>query len=202
MKYVRLFLIILASSLVLGFAFLFVAGRSISSAFEGVSRHGESNELADVFKAELGATLARADAQSQVPRGTGAAGLIEYYKKNPQQLQRDKATYETWHSAATIATSSVEDGHHLKTWTKSTDISWVSESNKNDFWGHAFCVRSSGIEAVVVSPGPNAVSSLDCASINLPQKEIDQMSRGRLNFHPSGVVVLPYNRAHLAPTGN
>ncbi len=199
MKYVRILLIALTSFLVLAVAFVFVAGWSISRAFEGASHDADINRLGDVFKGRVGSTLASGDNHSQA-QSENNLGAIEYYKKNPQQLQKDKAYFETWHSAAAIAVSGLDTGHHLNEWTRSTDVTWVSESNKKDFWGHAFCIRSTESEAVVVSPGPSAVSSLDCTSINLPQKEIDQMSHGRLNFHPSGALVLFVQRSHLSPT--
>lgn len=120
---------------------------------------------------------------------------IPYYQKHPGELQRDKNYFETWRSALTIARSMPKHEQGVEKWTRSTGVPWVPPSNRTDAWGHAFCVTSSPERIVVVSPGPQALASLDCGTLNITDTSLAKMVPGRLNVQPSGALVLVVARA-------
>ncbi len=65
-------------------------------------------------------------------------------------------------------------------------------STGKDAWGHAFCIQSDQQETIVVSPGPQALSSLDCNTLKLKVSgnDLANMPQARLNPHISGVLIL------------
>lgn len=202
MKYLRIFFIVTGSLAVLGAAGWFLVGWTISGAFEpGLKEGGGLRQLADVLEASVGNTLARGDARLQPgqPRGEGA---LAYYQKNPEALRRDKKYFETWHSALAIADAARNGEQKLGQWESTTAASWITPSQRTDAWGHAFCVQSDQQETIVVSPGPQALSSLDCNSLKVTGKELTQMPQGRLNPHASGALILYVKRSRVGPTGN
>jgi hypothetical protein len=202
MKYIRIFLVVVASLAVLCIAGWLFVGWSINQAFQpAVKEGGGLRQLADVLEASVGSTLARGDAQLQPGRATGE-GTLAFYQKNPQALQRDKRYFETWHSALAIADAGRKSEHQLGRWESSTAATWVAPSQKTDAWGHAFCVQSDQQETIVVSPGPQALSSLDCNSLKVSEDELGQMPQGRLNPHASGALILFVRKSGVEPAGN
>jgi len=194
-RYVRITLIVIASVVVFGVAGWFFAVWEVQRAFESAAQGGGLKQLADVLQATVGATLARSDSNLQLEAGASNVGAITYYQKNPQQLQRDKKYFETWHSALAIADSGRENGHQLSGWESSAAITWIAPSQKTDAWGHTFCVQSDQQQTIVVSPGPQALSSLDCNTLKVTVEELAQMSQGRLNPHASGALILLVKRS-------
>jgi hypothetical protein len=200
MKYIRIFVMVVASLAVLGIAGWFFVGWSISRAFQPAMKEGGGfRQLADVLQASVGSTLARGDAQLQPGRAPGE-GALAFYQKNPQSLQRDKRYFETWHSALAIADTGRKSEHQLGRWENSTAATWIAPSQRTDAWGHAFCVQSDQRQTIVVSPGPQALSSLDCKSLKVSEDELAQMPQGRLNPHASGALILFVKKSADGPS--
>jgi len=198
-KYVRISLVVLASIAVLGIAGRYFVEWSLNRAFQPAMKEGGGlRQLADVVEASLGSTLARGDARLQPGEAVGE-GALAYYQKNPQALQRDKKYFETWHSALAIADAGRKGQQKPGRWESSTAASWVAPSQRTDAWGHAFCVQSDQQETIVVSPGPQALSSLDCNNLKVTGKELAQMPQGRLNPHASGALILFVKRSNTGP---
>ncbi len=162
---------------------------------------GGLRHLADVLEASVGSTLARGDAQLQ-PGTATSEGALAFYQKNPQALQPDKRYFETWHSALAIADAGRKSEHQLGRWESSTAATWIAPSQRTDAWGHAFCVQSDQQQTIVVSPGPQALSSLDCNSLKVSDDELVQMPQGRLNPHASGALILFVKKSGVGPAGN
>lgn len=117
-------------------------------------------------------------------------GAMPYYQEHPEVLHRDKKYLETWHSAFVIANSARGHAQAIDRWTASTNIAWVPLSNRADAWGHAFCIRSSREGTIVVSPGAQAIASLDCGTLEIAESDLARMVPVRLNVQASGVLVL------------
>lgn len=200
MKYIRIFLVVVASLAVLCIAGWLFVGWSISRAFQpAMNEDGGLRQLSDVLEASVGSTLARGDAQLELGKAAGE-GALAFYQRNPQALQRDKRYFETWHSALAIADAGRKGEHQLGRWESSTAASWVASSQRTDAWGHAFCVQSDQQETIVVSPGPQALSSLDCNSLKITGEELAQMPQGRLNPHASGALILFVKKSADGPS--
>jgi hypothetical protein len=190
MKYIRITLVVLAALAVLGVAGWYFVGWSLNRAFQSAAQDGGGlRKVVDVAEATVGSTLARGDVRLQPGKASGE-GALAFYDKNPQALQRDKRYFETWHSALAIADAGRKGEHQLGRWESSTAATWVAPSQKTDAWGHAFCVQSDQQATIVVSPGPQALSSLDCNSLKVSEDELGQMPQGRLNPHASGALIL------------
>lgn len=116
-------------------------------------------------------------------------GLVEYYQRHPGEFERDKRYFETYLSAFAIARTMQAGEQTVNRWTASTDLKWISPSNRTDPWGHPFCVRSSPQRIVVVSPGMQASGPLDCQTLDLPEKDLAKMASARLNVQASGALV-------------
>jgi hypothetical protein len=119
----------------------------------------------------------------------GGQGLIEYYREHPGELERDKRYGETYMSAFMIAKPLQDREQKVEGWTASTDLQWAPPSNQTDPWGHAFCVRSSPQRIVVVSSGAQAIGSVDCGALDIPEKDLANMASARLNVQASGALV-------------
>ncbi len=202
MKHVRIFVFVIASIALLGVAGWYYAVFSAQKAFESSAREGNFRQILDVVEASLGSSLARSDSPMQTGRADKPVGALDYYQKNPRNLQRDKKYFETWHSALAIAHSGLENGHQLTGWESSTGVTWIPPSQRADSWGHAFCVQSDQQRAIVVSPGPQAVSSLDCSTLKLPEGEVPRMPQGRLTPHDSGALILVVKRSAQTPVAH
>jgi len=189
-KYVRASLVALAALVVLGIAARYFVEWSLNRAFQPAMQEGGGlRKVVDAAEATVGSTLARGDVRLQPGKASGESALA-FYEKNPQALQRDKKYFETWHSALAIADAGRIGEQKLGRWESSTAASWIAPSQRTDGWGHAFCVRSDQQEAIVVSPGPQALSSLDCNTLKITGEELAQMPQGRLNPHASGALIL------------
>jgi hypothetical protein len=195
MKYIRIALVVVASLAVLGIAGWYFIGWSMNQAFQpAVKEGGGLRQLAEVLKASVGGTLARGDVRLQPGEATDQ-GALAFYQKNPQALQHDKRYFETWHSALAIADAGRKGVHELGQWESSTAATWIAPSQKRDAWGHAFCVESDQQRTVVVSPGPQALSSLDCNTLKVSGDELAIMPQARLNPHASGALILFLKRS-------
>lgn len=200
MKYLRISLLVVAALAVIGIAGWYFVGWSLNRAFQSATQEGGGfRQLADVLEASVGSTLARGDARSQPGEAKGE-GALTYYQKNPQALQRDKKYFETWHSALAIADAGRKGEQQLGRWESSTAASWITPSQRADAWDHAFCVQSDQQETIVVSPGPQALSSLDCNSLKITGEELAQMPQGRLNPHASGALILFVKKSADGPS--
>jgi hypothetical protein len=180
----RIFLVCFIAAIVVGAGLWLFLGWVGSRAFESAS--GGSRQLFDVLEASMGATLSRTDSQMRVAPG----GALNYYQQNPQELQRDRKYFETWHSALAIADTGSEKGLRSSIWESSLVAAWIPQSQRADSWGHGFCVRADLGEIIVVSPGPEAMSSLDCTTLKLSQEELSRMPNGKLSPVRSGALVL------------
>ena len=199
-KYIRISLVVLVVLVVLGVAGRYFVEWSLSRAFQPAMKEGGGlRQLTDVLEASVGSTLARGDARLQPGEAPGQ-GALAYYQKNPQALQRDKKYFETWHSALAIADAGRKGEQKLGRWESSTAASWIAPSQRNDAWGHAFCVQSDQQETIVVSPGPQALSSLDCNSLKITGDELAQLPQGRLNPHASGALILFVRKTSDGPS--
>lgn len=199
-KTIRISLVVLVVLVVLGVAGRYFVEWSLNRAFQPAMKEGGGlRQLADVLEASVGSTLARGDARLQPGEAPGQ-GALAYYQKNPQALQRDKKYFETWHSALAIADAGRKGEHQLGRWESSTAASWIASSQRTDAWGHAFCVQSDQQETIVVSPGPQALSSLDCNSLKITGEELAQMPQGRLNPHASGALILFVKKSADGPS--
>jgi hypothetical protein len=98
-----------------------------------------------------------------------------------------------------LSYSYVNESRGQVRWESSTAASWIAPSQRTDAWGHAFCVQSDQQETIVVSPGPQALSSLDCNNLKVTGKELAQMPQGRLNPHASGALILFVKRSDTGP---
>jgi|SRR5882672_718509 len=194
-KYVRISLVVLASMAVLGIAGRYFVEWSLNRAFQPAMKEGGGlRQLADVLEASAGSSLARGDVRLQPGEATGQ-GALAFYQKNPEALQRDKKYFETWHSALAIADVGRKGEHKLGQWESSAAATWIAPAQKADAWGHAFCVESDQQWTVVVSPGPQALSSLDCSTLKVSGDELATMPQGRLNPHASGALILFLKRS-------
>jgi len=190
MKYIRILVVVAVSLAVLGIAGWYFVGWSISRAFQpAVKEGGGLRQLAEVLEASVGGTLARGDVRLQ-PGKVAGEGALAFYQRNPQALQRDKKYFETWHSALAIADAGRKSEHQAGRWESSTALGWVAPSQRTDSWGHAFCVLSDQQRTIVVSPGPQTLSSLNCSTLKVPEDELAKMLQGRLNPHASGALIL------------
>ncbi len=189
MKYVRIVLVVVASLAVLGVAGWYLIGWSVSRAFKSPTQEGDFRRLFDAVEASIGSTLAPADVQLRPGKAAGE-GALAFYQKNPQALQRDRKYFETWSSALAIADAGRKCEHQTSRWESSTALRWIAPLQRTDSWGHAFCVQSDHQQTIVVSPGPQALSSLDCSTLKVSEDELAKMPRGRLNPHSSGVLIL------------
>jgi hypothetical protein len=200
MKYVRSIVIVLAALAVIGIAGWYFVGWSLNRAFQSAAQEGGGlRKVVDVAEATVGRTLARGDVRLQPGKASGE-GALAFYEKNPQALHRDKKYFETWHSALAIADAGRKGEHQLSRWESSTAASWIASSQRTDAWGHAFCVQSDQQETIVVSPGPQALSSLDCNSLKIAGEELAQMPQGRLNPHASGALILFVKKSADGPS--
>lgn len=191
MKLLKLLLAAGALIVVLVVGFRFMAGWLISGAFESASQSGDLSRLADALQATAGSTIARGDLR--LPGAATGQGALAFYSKNPQALQRDKRFFETWHSALSIA-DIVRKEHGLSEWESSIEAKWIPPQHKKDAWGHPFCIESDQQGTIVVSPGPEALSSLDCNTLKISEKQLEGMPEGRLIRHPSGALILFINK--------
>jgi hypothetical protein len=190
MRYIRIFVIVLASVAVLGVAGSLLIGWSIGRAFQPALKEGGGlRQLANVLEGSVGGTLARGDARLHTGQTLGE-GALDFYRKNPRALQRDKKYFETWHSALAIADAGGKNEHQLGRWESSTAATWIVPSQRADAWGHTFCIQSDQQETIVVSPGPQALSSLDCNTLKVTREGLAQMPQGRLNPDASGALIL------------
>ena len=189
MKYARFFLLAVACIGILSCLAWYFMGWVVGGAFKSSSQQGGLRQVFDVMEATMGATVARAD--SRLPGvQNGSAGPLSYYIEHPGELQRDKKYFETWHSALAIADASFEKSSRLNKWEGSLRAAWIPDSQRTDSWGHSFCVQSSQTLAMVVSPGPQAVGSLDCSTLRLSSEDLSKMPYGRLSPLGSGALVL------------
>jgi hypothetical protein len=194
-KYIRISLVVLVALVVLGVAGRYFVEWSLNRAFQPAMKEGGGfRQLADVLEASVGSTLARGDARLQ-PGEAAGEGALAYYQKNSHALQRDKKYFETWHSALAIADAVRKGEQKPGRWESSTAASWIAPSQRTDAWGHAFCVQSDQEETIVVSPGPHALSSLDCNNLKVTGGDLGQMPQGRLNPHASGALILFVKRS-------
>jgi hypothetical protein len=200
MKYIRISLAVVAALAVIGIAGWYFVGWSLNRAFQSATQEGGGlSKVVDVAEATVGSTLARGDVPLQ-PKKASGEGALAFYEKNPQALQRDKKYFEAWHSALAIADAGRKGEHQLGRWESSMAATWVAPSQKTDAWGHAFCVQSDQQETIVVSPGPQALSSLDCNSLKITGDELAQLPQGRLNPHASGALILFVRKASDGPS--
>ncbi len=200
MKYLRISLMVVAALAVLGVAGWYFVGWSLNKAFQSAAPEGGGlRKVVDATEATVGGTLARGDVRLQPGKASGE-GALAFYEKNPQALQRDKKYFETWHSALAIADAGRKGEQKPGRWESSTAASWIAPSQRTDAWGHAFCVQSDQQETIVVSPGPQALSSLDCNNLKVTGKELAQMPQGRLNPHASGALILFVKKASDGPS--
>jgi hypothetical protein len=201
MKYVRSIVIVLAALAVLGIAGWYFVGWSLNRAFQSAQEGGGLRKVVDVAEATVGSTLTRGDVRLQPGKASGE-GALAFYEKNRQASPQDKKCFETWHSALAIADAGRKGEHELGQWESSTGATWIVPSQRKDAWGHAFCVQSDQQETIVVSPGPQALSSLDCNSLKVSEDELGQMPQGRLNPHASGALILFVRKSGVGPAGN
>jgi len=148
-------------------------------------REANWQALGDVFEASLGAASTVGAPHQGVADGQGAAS---YYQQHPDELERDKRCGQTIRAALEIAISA-RDSQQSVVRTASTNIEWVSPSDRMDGWGHAFCVRSGPQRTVVVSPGWRETGSFDCSTLNLTEEDLAKMVPRRLNVQASGALV-------------
>jgi len=189
-KYIRAIVLGVVILVLLGIAGPYFLEWSLDRAFEpALKKGGAVGQLKDVLEATVGSTLARGDARLR-PEQSADAGALDYYGKNPQALQRDKKYFETWHSALSIADVAGKGEHQLDHWETSASAPWIAPPDRTDAWGHAFCVRSDQDQIIVLSPGPQALSSLDCNTLKIPDEKLDQMPEARLNPIGSGALIL------------
>lgn len=170
------------SALVTAFAYWFVSwnlNRSFQKADWGA--------LQALIEAPLGEVVTAKLVSQSGP------GAIPYYQEHPGVLQRDKRYFQTWRSAVLIAASMQRRGQSADEWTSSTSIPWLPLSEKTDPWGHAFCIQSTPVRLVVVSPGPQALASMDCRTLELPESTLAKMTPARLNVDSSGALVFLVN---------
>jgi len=116
-------------------------------------------------------------------------GMLAYYQEHPGERERDKRCLQTWRSALEIASYARGREQMTEGWTASTNIQWILPSDRMDGWAHPFCVRSSAQRTVVVSPGWQAIGSLDCATLNIAEEDIAKMEPSMLNMQASGALV-------------
>ncbi|HLG15425.1 MAG TPA: hypothetical protein VJH03_13125 [Blastocatellia bacterium] len=181
---------VLAAAVLSGAAYWFVMW-NLGRSFGKVDWKG----LQDLFEASLGETVTGGEAAEPGP------GAIPYYQEHPGELESDKRHFETWRSALVIASAAQEHERSIQDWTASTNIQWIAPSDRTDGWGHAFCVWSNARLTVVVSPGPRALGSFDCGTLDIPEKDLATMASGRLNVQASGALVLVLVQRNSRPSG-
>jgi hypothetical protein len=193
--YISIILVVIVVIAALVAAYPYFIKWYLNGVFEpAMAEGGGIQKLADAMEASIGSTLARGDARLQPGGSAGGEGILSYYEKNPQALQRDKKYFQTWFSAMNIAEASGKLAHRPGRWANSAEVDWVAPSHRTDAWGHAFCIQSDQQKTIVVSPGPQALSSLNCNTLKIPKEDLARMPRGRLNPLPSGALILFVNK--------
>lgn len=192
MRHFRMLLGAVALAAALGIVGWVLVGWIIRGAFESATQKGGLQELLGGVEASVGSTLARGDIPMQ-PGKTAGEGALAFYQRNPQALQRDKKYFETWSAALAIARESIRSRHESGGWESSTAVAWIPASHRTDSWGHAFCVQSAQHQAIVLSPGPQALGSLECSTVRLSEDELAKVPRGRLTPGASGALILVVN---------
>jgi hypothetical protein len=125
-------------------------------------------------------------------------GAIPYYQQHPEALRGDRKYFQTWRSAVLIANSARDRKLGVPGWIASTEIPCIPLSNRTDAWGRAFCIQSSEERTTVVSPGAQAIGSLDCGTLDIAESALARMVPARLNIQASGVLIPVLTRR---PTG-
>jgi len=196
MKHFRLILIVTVSAGLLSLCAWRLAIWSGQGALE--SAMTSLAPLSDIFQAALGATVARGDVRFKA--GKRSEGVLEYYQKNPERVDIDKRYFRTWQTALAIGHLMSTKRHKVDHWTASEDLPWIPTSDRNDAWGHYFCIKSDLDAVIVLSAGSDAVASIDCRTLQLSAHDVRGGPYGRLNRHRSGVLVLIARHAALDST--
>lgn len=184
---------VVATIAVLSLVGWFLAGWIINGAFESATQKGGLQQLLGGLEGAIGSSLARGDIRMYPGRAIGK-GILPFYERNPQELQRDKKYFQTWAGAMVIAREAIKVQHQRGVWEDSKTAAWIPPSYRTDSWGHAFCVRSGETQTVVLSPGPEAIGSLECSTVTLSEDDVAKVPRGRLTPSVSGVLILVVNR--------
>ncbi len=198
-KSVRIIIVVAASLAVLAVAARYFAEWSVERAFQSAAEGGR--EMGDSIEAALGSALARGDPPSQ-PGEARPEGIMLFYHKHPQALERDKKDFETWYHAMAITDAFKKEEHQQRQWISSASENWMVPSHKTDAWGHAFCVQSDKEQTIVVSAGPQARNSLDCNALSISQEELARMPQCKLNADHSGALILWVKKTPLSSAGS
>ena len=179
-KYIRILLVIVVSLAVLGMAGRYFIGWSLSGAFQpAMKESGGFRQLTDVVEASVGSTLTRGDARLQ-PGEAAGQDTLAYYQRHSKRCNVIKNTSRLGTLPWLLLTQSVRVEQKQGRWESSTAASWIAPSQKIDAWRHTFCVQSDPQKTIVVSPGPQALRSLDCNSLKIAGEEVAQLPQVRL----------------------
>jgi hypothetical protein len=193
-KHIFIILVVSVAIAALAVATPYFIRWSLKRAFKPALEESDGIEkVADALEASIGRTLARGDFRLQPGEGK-SEGVLSYYQKDPQALQRDKKYYETWISALAIADASGKLERHPGRWESSASAAWVDPSRRTDAWGHAFCIRPDQRQTIILSPGPEALSSIDCNTLKIREADLARMPRTRLNPLASGALIMVVRR--------
>jgi hypothetical protein len=174
----------LAIAIASGFVLLAVAYWFVTWNLNRSFQKADWQKLQAVIEAPLGEVLTGKLVAQPGP------GAIPYYQEHPEAVRRDQRYFEMWRSSLLIARAAREHRQAPGKWTASTDVPWISLPNRTDAWGHAFCVRLSPERTVIVSPGPQAIASLDCGTLEMTESDTARLVPNRLNVQASGALVV------------
>jgi hypothetical protein len=78
-----------------------------------------------------------------------------------------------------------------RNWVRSgSDIQYRKPEDRNDAWGHAFCLLRREDTLLIISAGSAAPSTPLCRDIHMEARELAQLPHGKLLESPSGAFLL------------
>jgi len=175
--------LLVAAALSVGFWYLGVW--AVGQTFQESGLDG----LSSLLEAAVGGSLANRSGHLQPSQGMRDQGVIAFYRRHPDKLKEDRAYFRTWVAALAVGNSALEYNGMVQ-WQDSEAFDRISSAERHDAWGHLFCVMANKGIAIVVSPGPDALSSLRCDELRISKAELESLPHARLNKHPSGALIL------------
>jgi hypothetical protein len=162
---------------------------SVRRTFEETHFDGLSN----ILQAAVGRSLANGNARYEISQVQSNIGLVEFYRRHPDGINKDKSYFRTWYAALAIADAAFE-GHKTVQWQSTELLNWVAPAQRQDFWGHSFCVKADDDVSAIISAGSEALTSLKCSEVFIPEQELRSLPQGKLDAHPSGALILVLTR--------
>jgi hypothetical protein len=118
---------------------------------------------------------------------------------DPAHFAGDAKLFDSWTMQVQAAQSTLE---HTPSgsWTKSsTDLNYLSVSQRSDPWGHSLCLLRRSDTLAVVSAGAKATGSPLCRNIHISENELNELPKMKLLESPSGYLILVLTKRQVLP---